>query len=292
MIKRDFLPGNEWLYFKIYTGLKSADKILVELINPFIVKMKNERLVQDFFFIRYNDPKFHLRLRFKVINKDCFNGIMKEFIFHFENAFQDGLISRVNIDVYNREIERYGEDSIEIIEKLFCIDSAMQISLIQAIRDNGDNDLERWLSSLVIIDDFLTLIGYDLVSKQTRIEYISNAFKREFGITSSKLEKPLNDKFRTHRRQIESILAHEALFSKYESIFTKRNELIQPVIKQLNDVTKNHHPNLDELVSSIIHMMMNRLFRSNNRTCELVVYHLINKYYISQIAQMKNRQNE
>ncbi len=36
MMKRKFAPGSEWLYLKIYTGIKTADHVLEESIAPLV----------------------------------------------------------------------------------------------------------------------------------------------------------------------------------------------------------------------------------------------------------------
>ena len=39
-MKRDFCIGSEWLYYKIYTGVKTADLILMEKLYPLILDLK------------------------------------------------------------------------------------------------------------------------------------------------------------------------------------------------------------------------------------------------------------
>jgi len=59
-IKRTFIPGDEWLYIKLYTGYKTADTILTEILPEIISKLKDEQLIDKWFFIRYYDPHYHL----------------------------------------------------------------------------------------------------------------------------------------------------------------------------------------------------------------------------------------
>jgi thiopeptide-type bacteriocin biosynthesis protein len=66
MKDRTFLPGSEWIYFKIYTGEKTADNILVKLITPILKKLQKEQQIEKWFFIRYSDPDFHLRIRLLI----------------------------------------------------------------------------------------------------------------------------------------------------------------------------------------------------------------------------------
>ncbi|MGB8194413.1 MAG: lantibiotic dehydratase, partial [Chitinophagaceae bacterium] len=65
-VKRKFSPGSEWVYFKLYCGAKSADKILLDAIKPLTENLLQDQSIDRWFFIRYNDPDFHIRLRLHV----------------------------------------------------------------------------------------------------------------------------------------------------------------------------------------------------------------------------------
>lgn len=67
-VDNTYIPGSVWLYYKLYTGPKLADKILALYILPIINQLYEHRLIDLFFFIRYNDPDFHIRIRFKTKN--------------------------------------------------------------------------------------------------------------------------------------------------------------------------------------------------------------------------------
>ena len=71
-MKRTFSLGSEWLYFKIYCGVKTADFILVDYLKETIEQLLAQQYISKWFFIRYNDPDAHLRLRFKIDNPENF----------------------------------------------------------------------------------------------------------------------------------------------------------------------------------------------------------------------------
>ena len=64
-VKRKFIFGSEWLYYKIYLGKKTADLLLVHL-KPLIEKLLYQQKISHWFFIKYEDPDNHLRLRFHI----------------------------------------------------------------------------------------------------------------------------------------------------------------------------------------------------------------------------------
>lgn len=57
------------------------------------------------------------------------------------------------------------------------------------------------------------------------------------------------------------------------------NELFIKINKRSNKIT------IEYLLTSYIHMMLNRLFKSKNRIYELVLYDFLRRYYASKIAR-------
>ncbi|HVJ92985.1 MAG TPA: lantibiotic dehydratase, partial [Labilithrix sp.] len=62
-IPRTFPPGSEWLYAKLYTGTASADDVLKEVVTPLVAPQKKSST--GWFFIRFGDPEWHVRLRLR-----------------------------------------------------------------------------------------------------------------------------------------------------------------------------------------------------------------------------------
>ena len=44
-MQKDFCLGSEWLYYKIYTGVKTTDLILLEKLQPVILQLKKSCLL-------------------------------------------------------------------------------------------------------------------------------------------------------------------------------------------------------------------------------------------------------
>ncbi len=80
-VKREFVFGSEWVYYKIYCGAKSADKLLQFALTPLLKEAYKRKLIDSWFFIRYNDPENHIRIRFHLID-EC---NLAEFVFLFNS---------------------------------------------------------------------------------------------------------------------------------------------------------------------------------------------------------------
>jgi len=78
-VQRTFIAGDQWLYYKIYTGVKTADLILTKIIKPFADQLLAQGLIKKWFFIRYADPKHHIRIRLNIESSDYTGNIINNF---------------------------------------------------------------------------------------------------------------------------------------------------------------------------------------------------------------------
>lgn len=291
MVQRTFIPGSEWLYFKIYTGTKTADDILVQIVGPYVENLYAEGVIDNYFFIRYSDPDFHIRLRLHIGDSVNYAKVFKDFLKHFQPCVDNGMIVKILCDTYVREIERYGSETIESAEDLFRADSAAVMRLLARCCDQPEEKREaiHWQLALLLFDDTLTAFGYELPNKVRIARRMADSYRREFGFTTHGYTKQLNDKYRSFRKNIESALASRSEFTAFEDILQSRKMEIQTVMGRIHedraaDVTTYA---ADDLLSSIQHMTMNRWFRVRNRMYELVIYDFLSRYYES--ADVRNQ---
>ena len=287
-MKRFFLPGSEWLYFKIYTGYKTGDTILIHKILPIVNQLSALKLIDKWFFIQYTDPNFHIRLRFRVNDVLYYNQIFNLFSTTFEKTVDDGLISKIQCDSYNRELERYGDELIEITETFFCIDSYYILQLLKSSSESIDPEQTRWCASLRLIDDILTAFDFNLQDKRNFMLELSENFKKEFGFIAHTYTKQLNDKYRVNRTIIDNCFEKDSSIKEYEIILKQRIDNLKPQAKQIIKGYFDKNINLNEHINSLIHMTMNRLFRSSNRIYEMIIYDFLFRHYKSLYARESN----
>jgi len=288
-LQRTFIPGEEWAYVKIYTGHKTADKILVNTIGSVVKHLKKEQIIDKWFFLRYTDPDFHLRVRFHLTDADRNGEVIGLLSKKLKQYVRSNLVWKVQYDTYNRELERYGHDLTGESETIFGIDSECNIKVIKGLNSLPDENY-RWMIALKMMDTFLSAFSYNLPQKSEFFHLRSLAFKTEFGFNEYN-SKQFNAKYRDNKKKVEGVLQNtldETDFLRLYGIVNKEYKLLEPVaetirrkIKSKKDIT------LDDLISSYIHMMMNRLFRSKNRKHELLLYDFMRRYYSSEMAKIK-----
>ncbi len=288
-IQRTFIIGDEWLYYKIYCGTKTADLILTEVIKPITEKLLTNNIIDKWFFIRYSDPKLHLRVRFHYIEPKNIFDIIKSVNSLSKTYIEQNLIWKVQIDTYQREIERYGVNTMELAENLFFHDSNMIVNMIELI-DGDEGEIIRWLFGLRAINSLLDDFQYELQQKLELLKILKENFGKEFGMNRF-LKKQLDEKYRKEQPAINDVLdrtkdetSEMLLLLK---LLNQKSIITLPVIKEILILKQNNqlNPTLNNLMSSYIHMMMNRLFKSKQRMHEMVLYDFLYRYYNSEIAK-------
>jgi thiopeptide-type bacteriocin biosynthesis protein len=261
-IRRTFEPGSEWLYFKIYCGAYVSDDILLKVINPIINLLLKEGVISKGFFIRYTDPHYHIRLRLHLT--DYANGEQyATSISHVYNLLHpfvaNGTVWKLQMDTYEREIERYGADEILKSEELFFHDSSLFLTCLEDEIFVEDQQT-RFLSALKNIDAWLSLFNMSLDEKADFCEKMSDAFAQEF---ASKVKLQLDLQYRNWKPLIKPFLTG----NKYDFAFGNRDEALKKLPLKI------------ENLSSYIHMSINRWFATEQRLLEYMAYLFCGKYY-------------
>lgn len=290
---RSFGPGSEWLYYKIYGGIKMLDRLLPAVVRPLTEEISAQGWADQFFFIRYADPQTHLRLRFHVPGRQNLGAVMALVHDTFSPCLSDGSISKLQMDTYQRELERYGSSSMGLAESFFHIDSATTLGMLDMI-DGNEGGQVRWQFALRSIDELLDGFGYDADGRLHLLEKLRNGFMEEHG-GSKDLKVQLDTKFRNIRTLAEGILdrtedAARDIFPLIELLRHKQQQL-QPIAEELLSLKNNGmlQPSLDGLMESFIHMMMNRIFPARQRTHEMVIYDLLLRCYKSMAARSRQQ---
>lgn len=286
-IKRTFIPGTEWIYFKIYTNENTADYILLKIILP-IVKKYIGKYVDKWFFIRYTDPDFHIRVRFHLTSEVNLYNICN--ISKLEKELNSKRVWKIQWDTYIREIERYGKNTIELAETLFCIDSFYCLKILALLQKSSNPLADRWFSSFILIDNLFDAFKVPIKRRHDILKHLSINYKLEFGFNEYN-SKQFNTLFREKKQDIHLILTNqknEIYYQKLYSYTTKRKEEIMELNNEIRqEIKKDKTLNFDNLLMSYIHMTLNRLFASKPRENELIVYNLLHRYYEGVLARKK-----
>lgn len=292
IVQRIFVPGSKWFYIKLYAGVKSADSVLIKDVNFIIKELEKKEVIDKWFFVRYSDPEFHLRLRVLMKDEDDMGDVMRLFYQRLGYSVRHTLIWKIQLDTYSRELERYGGCSMEDTESVFYTDSECELAIIRKIYNLKDENY-RWMIALELIDSLLSDFRFDIFDKQKLMSDLNNSFKAEYGFNKNNV-KQFNSRFREHKGIVESVLDHTITEPDFVSLYPyirRRTKKLIPIVRNLYMNIEKEHISINSLLSSYIHMSLNRLFRSKNRLHELILYDYLYRYYTSKIVQREKKVN-
>jgi len=275
-MKRDFCIGSEWLYFKIYTGVKTADLILLEKINPVILELTEKNLILKWFFIRYKDTDEHFRLRFLLSKPNSLAQVINKIYPVLNALLEENSVWKIQTDTYQREIERYGEKNIEDSETLFWHDSEMILQYL-VLKLNFKKNETQLLFSFLAIDQFLNSFSLSNSDKLFLMNDLQSSFKKEFDVDKM-LKKKMDKHYRALSQKIQYLLSGTAL-NDYPEI----NKVIQEKQNRDNQTilsikAKLQIPQFNFLMSHI-HMTINRQYTSKQRIYESLIYDHLYRHY-------------
>jgi len=292
--QRIFIIGDEWLYYKFYTGAKTADVILTEAVKPAVEKFLSQGWIDKWFFIRYGDPKNHIRVRFHLVSPQFIMPVVQTMQSLCRSFVDQDLIWKVQIDTYQREIERYGLATMELAESLFFYESEMIVAMLDMLAgDEGEK--YRWLFGIRTVDTFLDDFRFDMPQKLEFVTTFKESYGREFNINKG-LREQLKTKYRAEQSLVQNVLDRgkdeESEMKPLFDLLAQRSVASAPIVgdilalQQAGKLT----PPLNNLLGSYIHMTVNRIFKSKQRLHELVIYDFLWNYYKSEIARRKYNQ--
>ncbi|MBP6633995.1 MAG: lantibiotic dehydratase [Kofleriaceae bacterium] len=293
-IVRRFPPGSDWLYAKLYTGTASADVLLREAVGPLVHEVMAEGLADRWFFIRYGDPDWHLRVRFHGEPARLAGEVLPRLHARLAPLIDSGACWRVQLDTYEREVERYGGPvGIDLAERWFHADSEAVLAIVEA--SSGDEGADAaWRLAVRAIDRLYADLGYDLPGRLRLTTRGRDGFAAEFGVDTT-FQKRLGEKFRAHKDELAALLAAadddaDHPFAPGLVAIAARTTSGAPVLAALHAAAARGEltGSVDDLVGSYVHMHVNRLLSASQRQQELVLYDLLRRHYDGVLARERH----
>jgi lantibiotic biosynthesis protein len=286
-VQRSFAPGSEWIYAKLYGGASAADGVLREIVGPLVRESLESGAADRWFFIRYADPDRHIRLRFHGGPAALLGEVLPALSTAVAPLLADGRLWKVQLDTYEREVERYGgPEGIELAERIFQADSEAALEILEMLEEGDEGADERWRLTLRGIDMLLGDFGFALEGKRALLDGIRGELARELHSDES-VRRGVGDRFRKESRSLEPLLEPErdetSPLSPGLAVLRGRSDQLAPLIRELKarEQTGRLSQSLAALAPSYIHMHANRLLRTAHRRQELVLYDLLARLYES-----------
>ena len=291
---RSFPPGSEWIYAKLYAGASTADRVLREIVGPLVQDMLDSGVADRWFFIRYGDPDWHVRLRFHGVPEKLLREVLSALNAAVGPLLADGRLWKVQLDTYEREVERYGgPEGIELAEQIFQVDSEAVLEILENLEEGDEGEDERWRMALLGIDRLLEDFGFDLDGKRKSMDQVRRELTKELH-TDESLKRGLGDRFRKESQSLELLLdparEGESSLAPGLAVLRRRSERLIPLVGELKSLlaTRRLSQPLAVVAPSFIHMHVNRLLRSAHRNQEVVLYDFLARLYEARSARARS----
>jgi class I lanthipeptide synthase len=291
-IARSFAPGSEWLYAKLYTGPATADDVLRDVVEPLVARTMEAGAADRWFFIRYNDPGFHLRLRFHGDPAALHEAVLPDLEVAVAPLLADGHVRSLVLDTYEREVERYGgQAGIEAAERLFSIDSDAALGILCRLESGDAGADERWRIALAGADRLVRDLGLDEEARLRLWRELRAGYGHEFRVDGA-LTGKLGERFRKERASLEALLdadGDDGPLAPGLRVLDRRSDRLAPLGEELAELDRSGElaAPLERIAASYVHMHLNRLLRAAARANELVIYDFLARLYVSRTARLE-----
>jgi lantibiotic biosynthesis protein len=290
LVRRRFPPGSEWLYAKLYTGTGTADQVLNQLVGPLVRSCLASGAADAWFFIRYADPDWHLRLRLHGEPGRLHGEVLPSLEAAAAPLVEAGQLWRMQLDTYEREVERYGGDrGTELAEQVFAADSEAVLTIMGSLSGDAGLDL-RWRLAMCGIDLLFEDLGLTLEEKRSVARRARAGFGEEFGVDGN-FRGRVSRRYMAERARLEALLdpgqAPPAPLAAGVEALRRRSLRLAPAAAELRQLGQAGRlsATLTDIAMSYAHMHVNRLLRSAQRAQELVLYELLDRAYSSQAGR-------
>ena len=280
----------------MYGGIATLDDLLTSALPNLVRTAFDQQLASRWFFVRYADPEHHLRIRFDARSESSLHELFSLLSGAFNPALRRGKIWKIQIDTYQREIERYGGlAGMFLSEDVFHADSDGLLQLLQILQSDEDQGL-RWRLALLGVHNLFEDFGISLTSRKNLVLEWRENFGREFNLVQSS-KRQLAEKFRSERQRLESMLnpaANDVVANLARPAIANRSFRLRILADQFRVLVKTGELQapLENLIGSFAHMHINRFLRSNQRAQEMVIYDFLSELYEKQTLSPKVASSE
>lgn len=271
-------PGSMWIYVKIYASPSASEAILANNIGPIISEAQEMGRIRRWFFIRYDEGGHHLRIRLLCSDNESETLLSNKLRASLSYLVDQKLASSIQFDTYLREVTRYGGiGGIQFAEEIFHSDSEYVLGAITSgVPYLVDN--ERWLTALIGIDRLCSDFELTLSGKLDLMANLRNFSRSEF-----QAEGPMRHHISRQFIERRNLIVATLLEEKIATSLVIRSRSIHDTVKRIKSAIAEDQiaRTLPDLLSSYIHMHVNRILRNDHRRHELILYDWLYRAYDS-----------
>lgn len=287
--RRSFTPGSSWLYVKIYIHPALADRLMVDTLAPRLRRW-GKAVGGEWFFVRYADPEPHLRLRLSGPPGELAR-LLPSLRRALGSAVAARIIQRVQLDTYEREVERYGGlRGVVLAERLFHADS---VAVLEWLREGDEalaDPVERRRLAALGVHRLLAALRLNAEERLAAVTRLS-AVARQVGELPQESIHGAARAFRAHRPRLERLLADAGVELPWAlPALERRERALAPIVEALARAESSGELAIPvaRLAESYAHMHLNRVLASEHAAQEFLVCDYLRRLYESAAARARS----
>ena len=247
-------PGSDWLYLTLSGPRIGQDEFIAGPLRQFTSALIASGHAESWFFLRYFEPDPHLRLRLHGVPLTLTAQALPAVMTWAADLIASGQLIRVSLEVYERELERYGGPAgTDVAEDIFAVDSIAVSSLLRFNGGSGGVAPDRVELAVLNVDDMLAGLGLD---EAARLQWYKEAAAPSWESGAA---------YRERKSRLRNLLGGGGVLGSSDGavleVLAKRRAALRPLgmrlahLHELGLVTLS----VPALARSFVHMHCNRL---------------------------------
>jgi thiopeptide-type bacteriocin biosynthesis protein len=252
-------PGSDWLYVALDGPSRTEDALVTGSLGDLMDAVVARGDASGWFFVRYADPDRQLRLRVHGDPEVLVRAVLPELTAWAASAIGAGTRTRMSLQTYDRELERYGgPEALEVCEAVACVDSAAVRQLLGAVpRASVPGEDWRLDVALTSLAGLIASLAGDDRAEQARWATSIGSGVTEAGAV-----------FRQRKDRLRSLVHHgvcagaEAVAGdRVAEVLAWRHHELAPLVAELTRLRADGVATvpLRDVASSLVHLHANRL---------------------------------
>ncbi|GAA4880468.1 thiopeptide-type bacteriocin biosynthesis protein [Saccharopolyspora cebuensis] len=246
-----------WVYFQYFAGQAASDEV-VDRAAALAEELRGQGLVGDWFFLRYQDDGYHVRVRMRATSPAARPSVLTAMDAFGRRLRATGLATRAVLRDYVPEIARYGgEAGLPLAESLFTASSERAVALLARGRDE-EGRLFRTVA------DVLHWTGALFPDPDRRLEFLRRC-QGGLGVAFTPTGNRHGKFARAHGARLEELLAG-----------TCPDERVDAALSRLADSVRERLPERRawSVFGSALHLHCNRMFAFDAVRLEYLAHEL------------------
>lgn len=261
--------GDECVYFKVFLNSSGFDEFLGTELVMLLKKLEKKNLVKYWFFLKYNDPSPHLRIRLFLRKKEFWGEVIRDLKLFQKNLYAQNKIWNFQLETYKRDFDGHELDHWRSFDVYSSQDSKRALDLLENLSFKKWSEDQKLFYMVLLAHTLLDLCFPELEMK-IEVTRRSKTAYRTMGFQGSReTENKYGEFWRNHKALvIDSI--HRGKAKNLSEHFETYSKSLKPLFKKKQSVS----------LQRWIHLALNRTKTNITYAEEDQIYKFLYKAYM------------